>query len=79
VGRISIGKSDISGATSSPQTINFNDSFVTVSNENITAPETENQQLDAGRISINAINNISVINNLDIFPLKHLMMLMVVT
>jgi filamentous hemagglutinin family protein len=63
LGRIAIGQSEISGATSSPQAINFNDSFVTVSNENVTAPETENQQLDAGRISINAINNISLINN----------------
>jgi filamentous hemagglutinin family protein len=65
-GRISIGKSDISGATSSPQSINFNNSLVTVSNQYVTAPETENQQLNAGIISINAINNISVINDSEI-------------
>ncbi|MEO0013511.1 MAG: hypothetical protein RLZZ535_1900, partial [Cyanobacteriota bacterium] len=66
LGEISIGQSNLSGATSSPQTINFNDSFVTVSNENEDTTIAEDQQLNAGSISINAINNISVINNSEI-------------
>ncbi len=65
-GLILIGKSDISGETTSPQEINFDNSFLTVSNksnDSVAAPETN---INAGEISINAINNISFVNNSEI-------------
>jgi filamentous hemagglutinin family protein len=64
LGRILIGKSDLSGETSSPQEVNFNNSFLTVSNKSVeNAPET---QIDAGEISIDAVNNISFVNDSEI-------------
>jgi filamentous hemagglutinin family protein len=59
-GRILIGRSDISGETSSPKEITLNNSFLTVSNDSIeNASET---QINAGEISIDAVNNISFVN-----------------
>ncbi|AFZ37927.1 filamentous hemagglutinin family outer membrane protein [Stanieria cyanosphaera PCC 7437] len=61
LGRILIGKSDISGETLSPQEIVFNNSLLTVSNASVTTtPKTE---INAGEISIDAVNNISFVND----------------
>jgi filamentous hemagglutinin family protein len=61
VGNILIGASDENGETSSPQEVNVNESELTISNQDVTADE--NQPINAGTISINAINNISFVNN----------------
>jgi filamentous hemagglutinin family protein len=66
LGRILFGASDLSGETSSPQEININNSLLTVSNKDVTVPENEDPQIDAGTISINATNDISIANNSDI-------------
>ncbi|NJL52440.1 MAG: hypothetical protein HC930_09855 [Hydrococcus sp. SU_1_0] len=60
LGEISLGE------TSSPEEIKFNNAFLTVSNSGVTVPENEDPQLNAGKISINATNNISIANNSDI-------------
>jgi filamentous hemagglutinin family protein len=64
VGNILIGASDENGETSSPQEVNVNESELTISNQDVTADE--NQPINAGTISINAINNISLVNNSEI-------------
>jgi filamentous hemagglutinin family protein len=66
LGQISIGVTGTSIETTPPQEIKFNNAFLTVSNQDVTVPENEDPQIDAGKISINAINNISIANNSDI-------------
>jgi filamentous hemagglutinin family protein len=62
-GRILIGKSQTSGETSLPQYVSFDNSSLEVSNDSVIDPETKDEQINAGNISIDAVNNISFVNN----------------
>ncbi|WP_235082869.1 filamentous hemagglutinin N-terminal domain-containing protein [Chlorogloeopsis fritschii PCC 9212] len=58
LGRILIGKSDISGATYSPKVVNIDSSTLSTTNDNVNSAVDE--AIDAGDISIDALDTISI-------------------